>query len=261
MILSFSRPTFKKSFGRLVPNQFKLLHIPVTTMESIKCLSQEEAIKLDQDLFNECQFSVDQLMELAGLAIANAIYKTYPARSYKTVSICCGPGNNGGDGLVAARHLSAFGYRPSVFYPKPGKSELYSRLVSQCEKDQIPFLTDPEAIERSSLVVDAVFGFSYKPPCRDEFKDLLAILSRCSNRLISIDIPSGWDVEQGPPTDDTPKLQPDCLVSLTAPKLCSRFFRGKHHWLGGRFVPKTIIQRYELRLPDYPGSEQCVKIV
>ena len=79
--------------------------------------------------------------------------------------------------------------------------------------------------------------------------------------MISIDIPSGWHVEQGPPTDDTPKLQPDCLISLTAPKLCSKFFYGKHHWLGGRFVPKTIIKRYELRLPDFPGSEQCVKIV
>lgn len=153
------------------------------------------------------------------------------------------------------------GYRPSIYYPKPGKSELYSRLVRQCEEDEISFLTNSEDVERSSLVVDAVFGFSYKPPCREEFKDLLGVLSRCSNRLISIDIPSGWHVEQGPPTDDTPKLQPDCLISLTAPKLCSKFFHGKHHWLGGRFVPKTIIKRYELRLPDFPGSEQCVKIV
>lgn len=47
-------------------------------------------------------------MELAGLSVATAIKKTYPSDSYKTVAICCGPGNNGGDGLVAARHLRAF---------------------------------------------------------------------------------------------------------------------------------------------------------
>ena len=47
-------------------------------------------------------------MELAGLSVAIAVNKTYPLDCYSTVAICCGPGNNGGDGLVAARHLYAF---------------------------------------------------------------------------------------------------------------------------------------------------------
>lgn len=67
--------------------------------------SQEEAINVDIELFNEYGYSVDQLMELAGLSIATAIAKEYTANK---VLICCGPGNNGGDGLVAARHLKLF---------------------------------------------------------------------------------------------------------------------------------------------------------
>jgi len=62
-------------------------------------------------LFSDYGFSVDQLMELAGLSVATAIAKSYPSvkgDNSPTVLVCCGPGNNGGDGLVAARHLKLF---------------------------------------------------------------------------------------------------------------------------------------------------------
>lgn len=48
-----------------------------------------------------------KLMELAGLACAQALAKVYDKEKYKRVLICCGPGNQGGDGLVAARHLGS----------------------------------------------------------------------------------------------------------------------------------------------------------
>ena len=78
--------------------------------------SQSEAIKIDEELFGDYGFSVDQLMELAGLSVATAIAKTYPlvkGDTNNSVLVCCGPGNNGGDGLVAARHLKLF---VSFFY-------------------------------------------------------------------------------------------------------------------------------------------------
>ena len=56
-------------------------------------------------------FSIDQLMELAGLSVASSILAEYPPSQYPKVLIVAGPGNNGGDGLVAARHLYHFGYK------------------------------------------------------------------------------------------------------------------------------------------------------
>ena len=76
----------------------------------MKYLSQQEAYDIDQELFHGHNYSLDQLMELAGLSVASAIAKCYPVDQLRPerVLICCGPGNNGGDGLVAARHLKLF---------------------------------------------------------------------------------------------------------------------------------------------------------
>lgn len=78
-------------------------------------------------------------MELAGLACAQALAKVYDKEKYRRVLVCCGPGNQGGDGLVAARHLGSsvfiyesptrhvgycidligmYGYEPTIYMPK-----------------------------------------------------------------------------------------------------------------------------------------------
>lgn len=84
-----------------------------TNIRMLPLCSQDEAIKVDQELFNECGFTVEQLMELAGHSVATIIAKQYPLKTDSTekqrnVIICSGPGNNGGDGLVASRHLKLF---------------------------------------------------------------------------------------------------------------------------------------------------------
>ena len=106
-------------------------------------------------------FSIDQLMELAGLSCAQAIHHVYPPATHCRPLVCVGPGNNGGDGLVAARHLSHFGYRPSILYPKPSSKSLFQGLVTQCKQLEIPILQsleDAENISSYDLIVDAVFG-------------------------------------------------------------------------------------------------------
>lgn len=77
-------------------------------------LSQEEARSLDEALMDpeDGAFCLEQLMELAGLSAAQAIAHVY--RNLETVLVLCGPGNNGGDGLVCARNLCHFGVNVQV---------------------------------------------------------------------------------------------------------------------------------------------------
>ncbi|XP_036411114.1 NAD(P)H-hydrate epimerase [Megalops cyprinoides] len=230
--------------------------------QPIKHLGQEEAQRIDEELFTEYCFSVDQLMELAGLSCATAIAKAYPLNSLvkatPSVLVVCGPGNNGGDGLVCARHLKLFGYEPSIVYPKRPNKPLFKNLTVQCEKTDIPFLaempTEAEVIDEAyNLVVDAIFGFSFQGAVREPFGTILDTLRKATVPIASVDIPSGWDVEKG----SSDGIQPDMLISLTAPKKSATHFRGRYHFLGGRFVPPALEKKYQLNLPQYPGTD-CV---
>jgi NAD(P)H-hydrate epimerase len=132
------------------------------------------------------------------------------------------------------------------------------------------------ALSSSDVVLDAIFGFSFKPPVRPPFDEVLPLLAESKLPIVSVDIPSGWDVESGRPADvaENPSesgeeekkkkkkvdaLDPDVLISLTAPKEGVREFRGRH-FLGGRFVPKSLDDKFGLNLPQYPGTDLIIEL-
>ena len=100
----------------------------------------------------------------------------------------------------------------------------------------------PQDIDHKfDLVLDAIFGFSFKGDIREPFLTTITQIKSSGVPVVSIDVPSGWNVDLG----DISKGQAFCepqvraLVSLTAPKLCAKSFKGIHY-LGGRFVPESI---------------------
>uniref|UniRef100_A0A8V5GNC5 NAD(P)H-hydrate epimerase n=1 Tax=Melopsittacus undulatus TaxID=13146 RepID=A0A8V5GNC5_MELUD len=224
----------------------------------LRFLGQDEAQAIDQELFTEYKFSVDQLMELAGLSCATAIAKV---GGTTVVMVCFGvpaPGAVPGAGIVLPSLLFLQGYEPTVYYPKRPSKPLFEGLTTQCQKMDIPFLpefpAEPALIdELYGLVVDAIFGFSFKGAVREPFGSILSTLGHITVPIASIDIPSGWDVEKG----KADGLHPDMLISLTAPKKAALHFEGRFHFLGGRFVPPALQEKYALNLPPYPGTE-CV---
>lgn len=156
------------------------------------------------------------------------------------------------------------GYQPVIYYPRRTAGTLYENLTKQCELMGLSFVDSVASVEELngySVIIDALFGFSFRPPIREPFIKIMGDLILTTTPIASIDIPSGWHVEEGPGEDpECPKIKPELLISLTAPKLCARFFKGRHHYLGGRFVPPILEAEYQLDLPAYPGHEIVVKI-
>eukprot|EP00053_Salpingoeca_punica_P011686 m.104180 g.104180 ORF g.104180 m.104180 type:complete len:313 (-) comp15745_c0_seq1:357-1295(-) len=245
---------------RSISSEANTLRPPMASMQ--RYLNQSEAEAIDIELFNEYKFSVDQLMELAGLSVAHAMYDAYPPTTHARVLVCVGPGNNGGDALVAARHMKLMGYEPTVLYPKRTKKELYENLLHQVRRMGIEDLESlpgaEDAFARFDLILDGIFGFSFKGEIRAPFDALLPRLNAARLPIMAIDIPSGWDVEKGPVSAHG--LAATGLVSLTAPKLCAKHFTGPHHYLGGRFVPPALAAKYRLDLPPYPGVATFVRL-
>jgi len=222
----------------------------------MKAISGKAAYNLDQSLFTKYKFSVSQLMELAGLSVAICSARSAEAGP---ILVCAGPGNNGGDGLVAARHLVHLGRQVHLFYPKRPNKPLYQDLFESAQLCGVSVVSDVTELSQYSQIVDAIFGFSFDPSggIRAPFDALISALAATHVPILSVDVPSGWNVDSGP-LDAIPCFHPAVNISLSAPKPCIKSFRGQN-FLGGRFIPADLASEYNLRLPQYPAEEQIVK--
>ena len=243
-----------------------------TTAVATGYLNAKDAASLDAELMSTPGFSLEQLMELAGLAVAEAVYSisqesvtvfdndtdndtTTENNKKRRVLLVCGPGNNGGDGLVAARHLVHFGLQADVVYPKPSSRQHFVNLIKQCRDMGIPIMNEVPTIDAADnkydIIVDAIFGFSFdsKSTIREPFAtsigDMIQLQKEYNATMISVDVPSGWDVDGGDLTGMN--FKPDVLISLTAPKLSAKKFRGRH-FVGGRFLPPEIAKKYGVQV-------------
>jgi len=128
------------------------------------------------------------LMENAGASVAAAILKRWSARP---VTVLCGPGNNGGDGFVTARHLVEAGWPVRVALLGP-RDHLKGDARHHAERwlGDVEPLT-PHVLDRAELVVDAIFGAGLSRALEGQAAETLAAAARMGPPIVAIDVPSG----------------------------------------------------------------------
>jgi len=135
------------------------------------------------------------LMENAGRGVANEVAARFP--DAETVGVLCGPGNNGGDGFVAARHLQERGYRVRLgFDGDPGKLSddaalMAKRFAGTMESLGATLLADAD------VIVDGLFGAGLARDIEGTFADLIDAANATGAPIIAIDVPSGIDGTTG----------------------------------------------------------------
>ena len=134
-----------------------------------------------------------ELMERAGSATADAILERYPDGS---VSVWCGTGSNGGDGLVIARKLRAAG-RDVQIRLLGDEERIEGDAAENLERARgagIPFVDE---LVETALVVDALFGTGFHGKPRKEAAAAIEELNALGTRVVAVDVPSGVDASTG----------------------------------------------------------------
>lgn len=162
-----------------------------------------EEVKIIDLNSEELGVSVAQLMENAGAAVAHVVLEHYPKA--KSIAICCGTGNNGGDGMVAARHLASkdrqiklilLGQENKI---RTAISKRNFKILKQMENSiEIIVINDSSNISRMKnelaeveLIIDALLGVGITSEPYEPIKSAIKALNNAKKPIISVDLPSG----------------------------------------------------------------------
>ena len=208
----------------------------------------------------EAGVSVSVLMENAGAAVARFCLRRFAGSG--TVVVVCGKGNNGGDGLVAARYMAEGGRNVRVLLlgaanelkgetmkafaagvitamglhaaeaERASASEIHGRLEVREIWDEAQLRT---GMQGAALVVDAVVGTGFKPPLRGLAVTVREMLTKMTAPVVAVDLPSGWDADATTQTVEG-AFRADAVVTFIAPKLAHIF----GHLTGKSFGPVVV---------------------
>jgi hydroxyethylthiazole kinase-like uncharacterized protein yjeF len=188
----------------------------------------------------------DRLMEHAGTAVAAAVR----ALAVDTdrwgkgpIVILCGPGNNGGDGYVAARRLALAGARVVVAViaseARPtgaASSRNWDRIARDggIVKVHAPVARDvavfAQGIEKAAVIVDALLGTGVRGPLREPIRAAVDVIDRAHHTgipVVAVDTPTAVDLSSGEPSD--PAVRADLTVTFHRPKTGLATRRGAAH--------------------------------
>lgn len=182
-------------------------------------LTAEEMANADREAIEDCDIDVVALMENAGAATAQLSRKMLGG-NVKGRSVCClvGRGNNGGDGLVAARHLHNWGAEVRVILAgeRSDLRDVPARQMAIVDKMGIPVMGAGAGLGDARLLVDALLGYGSRGSPREPVAGTIRRANESKVPVLAVDIPSGMDATTGEPGD--PTMVAKATVTFGLPK-------------------------------------------
>ncbi len=171
--------------------------------------------------------STDTLMENAGLAVAQEIWMQLGSLEDRRIAVLVGPGNNGGDGLVAARHLFEWGAQVRAYALRERNDAQWTQTVelgvpcgTVSEDDNFEALE--ALLSGAEAIVDALLGTGSSRPIEGDLAEIMTRLAAIRSRtvkpkLVAVDLPTGLDADSG--RLDPMAVAADETVTFHAPKV------------------------------------------
>jgi NAD(P)H-hydrate epimerase len=240
--------------------------------QSVPALTPAEMAQVDRFMIEELGVEVLQLMELAGQAVAGWARERFLGDATgKRVIVLAGSGGNGGDGMVAARLLSAWGALPTVrlSHEVQRLRGAAAHQARSLEALDIPLLPPPEADDvaplvfpEADLIIDGLLGFGLSGPPTGASARLIDAANAHPAPILAIDLPSGLDAASGEPYD--PCVRAAATLTLALPKTgllsaTAEPFVGELA-VADIGVPATVYARLGLDVAPLFGRQSIVRV-
>ncbi|MDX1365202.1 MAG: NAD(P)H-hydrate dehydratase [Arenibacter latericius] len=190
----------------------------------MKIFNAKEIYDADKITLKRQSINADALMERAAIQIFNWLHN-YLKDSKSPIYIFCGVGNNGGDGLVVARHLIQHGYKVAVYIINfsERRSKEFLTNLNRLEKLNVnitnmdEFSSFPQ-LEEKAIILDAIFGIGLERDVAPWILNVFREINKSNSFVISVDIPSGVYMNHKVPEVDE-AIKCNHLLSFQVPKL------------------------------------------
>lgn len=223
----------------------------------MKILSASEMREVDRLTTERCGIASLTLMENAGRSVAEFLQHKFSNLAARRVMVLCGKGNNGGDGLVVARHLAGKGASPlAVLFADPsemkGDAETNLKRWQQASglrvvRTSAEWQKAKSDLESCEIAVDALLGTGVRGKVEGLLAEVIGDVNRreSGQSIVAVDIPSGLSADLG--QTGGPIVAADYTVTFTAPKT-GMFLGNGADFLGQLAVrdigsPRTLIEQ------------------
>jgi NAD(P)H-hydrate epimerase len=208
-------------------------------MDAMHVLSAAEMQTCDRATSERFGIPSLDLMRAASAAVAAFAREQFPQA--RRITVLCGRGNNGGDGMMAAHLLASAGLEvTTLLLGAPvgltGDVEAAWRKLTNPAHGLIHIVYTAEDLARhkaaleADLIVDAVLGTGFKPPLKGLALAALEWLKASKAPILAVDLPSGWPADENSDPVAGPVFPADAVITFTAPKPAHVFGQLTRHW-------------------------------
>jgi len=218
----------------------------------MKVVNSKEMAFIDRVTIRKYGIPSLELMEKAGRAVAFRVRENFKKGK---VIILVGPGNNGGDGLVAARYLKRYRFKVKIYLPweEHNMSDEARSELERIKRSNIPYVFTTEIKNediKDAIILDALFGTGLKREISGRIAEIIDLINNSGNPVVAVDIPSGISSDDGSIMGRA--IKADITVTFGLPKRGHLLYPGSQY--SGRLYvedigfPEELINSKDLRV-------------
>lgn len=233
------------------------------TVTNVPAVTTAQMVEVDRVMIQEYGITLVRMMENAGRNLADLVRAQLGGVEGKIIVVLAGRGNNGGGGMVAARHLQNWGAKVTVVVSgRHGDAGVAGEQLAILQRMDVRISDSAkgEQIARADILIDALIGYGLRGAPRGETAEQIRLANASHKPIISLDTPSGLDSGEL----FEPCIRAHATLTLALPKvgLVSLSARGVigELYLADISVPNTIFERMGLRVANLFAESSIVRI-